>query len=58
MKFEDAMECKLMRKKTNVMRISRLPTTMQIVMHHKQLENVEYLDYLGSIRTMQATSVL
>ena len=58
MKFEDAMECKLMRKKTNVMRISRLPTTMQIVMHHKQLENVEYLDYLGSIRMMQATSVL
>jgi len=34
-------------EKTNVMRISRQPFPVQIMIEQKQLENVEYLKYLG-----------
>jgi hypothetical protein len=35
--------------KTDVMRISRQPSPVQIMIDKKQLENVEYFNYLGSI---------
>jgi hypothetical protein len=38
-------------EKTKVMRISRQPSQMKIMIDQKQLENVEYLNYLGSIIT-------
>jgi hypothetical protein len=41
-------------KKTKVMRISRQPYPIKIMMDQKQLENVEYLIYLGSMITNDA----
>jgi hypothetical protein len=38
-------------KKTKVMRISRRPLTVKIIIDQKQLENVESFKYLGSILT-------
>jgi hypothetical protein len=35
-------------EETNVMRISRQPSPVQIIIDQKQLENVEYLNYLCS----------
>jgi hypothetical protein len=36
-------------KKTKVMRISRQPSPMKIMIAQKPLENVEYFNYLGSM---------
>ena len=36
---------------TKVMRISREPSPIQIMTDQKQLKNVEYLNYLGSMIT-------
>jgi hypothetical protein len=41
-------------KKTNVMRISRQPSPVQIMIDQNQLENVEYFNYLGSRITNDA----
>jgi hypothetical protein len=41
-------------EKTKVMRISRQPSPVQIVTDQKQLENVEYFNYLGSMITNHA----
>jgi hypothetical protein len=41
-------------EKTNVMRISRQPYPVKIRIDQKQLENVEYFDYLGSMITSDA----
>jgi hypothetical protein len=38
-------------EKTKVMRISRQPSPVTIMIDYKQLENVEYFKYLGSILT-------
>jgi len=38
-------------KKTKVMRISRQPFPIKIILDQKQLENVESFKYLGSILT-------
>ena len=38
-------------EKTKVMRMSRQPFTVKIMIDQKQLENVEFLKYLGSILT-------
>jgi hypothetical protein len=38
-------------EKTKVMRISRQPLTVKIMIDQKQLENVESFKYLGSILT-------
>jgi hypothetical protein len=38
-------------EKTKVMRISRHPLPVKIMIEQKQLENVESLKYLGSILT-------
>jgi hypothetical protein len=38
-------------KKTKVMRTSRQPFLVKIMIDHEQLENVESLKYLGSILT-------
>jgi hypothetical protein len=38
-------------EKTKVMRISRQPSPMKIMIDQKQLENVEYFNYLGSMIT-------
>ena len=38
-------------EKTKVMRISRQPFPAKIMIHQKQLENVESFKYLGSILT-------
>jgi len=38
-------------KKTKVMRISRQPTPITIMIDQKQLKNVEYFKYLGSMLT-------
>ena len=38
-------------EKTKVMRISRQPSPVTIMIEHKQLENVECFKYLGSILT-------
>jgi len=38
-------------KKTKVMRISRQPLPIKIIIDQKQLENVESFKYLGSILT-------
>jgi hypothetical protein len=37
---------------TKAMRISRQPCSIPIVIDHKPLENVRYLNYLGSIITI------
>jgi len=37
--------------KTTVMRISRQPSPIKIMVDKKQLKNVEYLNYLGSMIT-------
>jgi hypothetical protein len=36
-------------EKTKVMRLSRQPSLMKIMIDQKQLENVEYFNYLGSM---------
>jgi hypothetical protein len=36
-------------KAIKVMGLSRQPSPIQNVIHQKQLENVEYLNYMGSI---------
>jgi hypothetical protein len=41
-------------EKTKVMRISRQPSPMKITIDQKQLENVEYFNYLGSMITNDA----
>jgi hypothetical protein len=41
-------------EKTKVMRISRQPSPIKIMIDQKQLENVEYLKYLGSMITNDA----
>jgi hypothetical protein len=38
-------------EKTKVMRISRQPSPVTIMIYQKQLENVEYFNYLGSMLT-------
>jgi hypothetical protein len=38
-------------KKTKVMRISRQPSPVKIMIDQKQLENVDFFKYLGSILT-------
>jgi hypothetical protein len=45
------MEWKYMWKKTKVMRISRQPLPVKIIIDRKRLENVESFKYLGSILT-------
>ena len=40
--------------KIKVMKISREPSTVQIMIDQKQLENVEYLNYLVSMVTNDA----
>jgi hypothetical protein len=40
--------------KTKVMRISRQPYPIKIMIEQKQLKNVEYLNYLGSMLTSDA----
>ena len=42
-------------EKTKVMRISRAPSPVQIVVDERQLENVEYFNYSGSMITNDAT---
>ena len=41
-------------EETTVVRISREPSSVHIMMDHEQLENVEYLNYLGSAITKDA----
>jgi hypothetical protein len=41
-------------EKTKVLRISRQPSAMKIMIDQKQLENVEYFNYLGSMITNDA----
>jgi hypothetical protein len=41
-------------EKAQVMRISRQPSPLQIMVHKKQLENVEYFNHLGSLITSNA----
>jgi hypothetical protein len=41
-------------EKTKVMRISRQPSRIKIMVDKKQLENVEYLNYLGTMITNDA----
>jgi hypothetical protein len=41
-------------KKTKVVRISREPTPVRIVIDQEQLKNVEYFNYLGSMITNDA----
>ena len=41
-------------EKTKVMRISRLPSAVWIMINQKQLENVDYFYYLGSMITDDA----
>jgi hypothetical protein len=43
------MEWKRTWKKTKVMKISRQPSSVEIMIHQKQPENAEYFNYLGSI---------
>jgi hypothetical protein len=38
-------------EKANVMRISRQPTPLQIMIDQEQLKNVEYFNYFGSMTT-------
>jgi serine kinase of HPr protein (carbohydrate metabolism regulator) len=42
-------------EKTKVMRISRQPSPIQIMIYLKQPENVEYFKYLGRMITNDAT---
>ena len=44
-------------EKTKVMRILKLPSQVQIMIHQKQLEKVKYLEYLGSMIMMQDVHV-
>jgi hypothetical protein len=41
-------------EKTKVIRMSRQPSPVEIMMDQKQLENVEYFNYLGSLITKYA----
>jgi hypothetical protein len=43
-----------MREKTKVMRIARETSPVQIMAKHRQLDNVEYFYYLGSMITNDA----
>jgi hypothetical protein len=40
--------------KTKVVRISREPSPVHVMIHQKQLENVEYFSYLDSMVTNAA----
>jgi len=51
LKLEVAMAWKWMWKKQKVMRISRQPSPVTIMIDQKQLENVECFKYLGSMLT-------
>jgi hypothetical protein len=44
-------------EKTNVMRISRQPSQIQIMIDQKQPENVEYFKYLDSMITNDARCI-
>ena len=35
--------------KTKIMRVSKEPSPLQIMIDHNQLENVEYFSYLGKV---------
>ena len=41
-------------EKTKVMRISRQAYLIKIVIYQKQLDDVEYVNYLGSVTTNEA----
>jgi hypothetical protein len=41
-------------EKTKVMRLSRHPYPINIMIYQKQLENMEYFNYLGSMITNEA----
>jgi hypothetical protein len=41
-------------EKTEVMRLSRQPSPIKMMVDQKQLENVEYFNYLGSMITKDA----
>jgi hypothetical protein len=41
-------------EKTKVMRFSKQPYPIKIIIDQKQLENVEYFNYLGSMITNDA----
>jgi hypothetical protein len=41
-------------EKTKVMRISTQPSPVEILTEQKQLENLEYFNYLGSMTTNDA----
>jgi hypothetical protein len=41
-------------EKTKILRISRQPSLIKIMIDKKQLENVEYFNYLGSMITNDA----
>jgi hypothetical protein len=45
-------------QKTKVMRVSRVPTSLHIVIDQKQLEKVEYCNCLGSVITNDARCTL
>jgi hypothetical protein len=45
-------------EKTKVMRISGQPSPIKIMIDQKQLENVEYFNYLGSMITNDARFTL
>jgi hypothetical protein len=47
--LEDAWNGTEYLKKTKLMRISRQPSIIEVIIDHKQLENVEYFNYLGSV---------
>jgi hypothetical protein len=44
-------------EKTKVMRNSRQPLPIKIMIDQKQLENVEYFNYLGTIQILQGVHV-
>ena len=48
------MECSKYRKKTKVMRISRQPFPLHIILDQKESNNAEYFNYLGRIITNDA----
>jgi hypothetical protein len=41
-------------ERTNMMRVSRQPSPIQIAIDQKQPKNVEYFNYLGSLMTNDA----
>jgi hypothetical protein len=43
--------------RTKVMRISREPSSLQVVIEQKQMDNVKYFNYLLSIITNDARNI-